>query len=137
MGTQNTAFTLDPGLAAELEAATDPAERMAVIEKIRRELDVPDAGPELRNWIAYHLKRVTNPETGRGWNQADVARKAGEASGPTVSRVLLGELPTGRTSTRIREVASMVLGLPVEVIWKPSDICAECGAPLSEGDRNT
>jgi hypothetical protein len=127
-----------PEIVAALERieAAPPEERMARIDAARELIDVPGAGPELRAWIRWCLQRITNKATGRVWTQADIGREAGDASGATVSRVFMGELPRGELADKVRAVTARVLGIPGEVIWRPT-LCPECGNPLPHGDHDT
>lgn len=129
----------DPEVVAALEAieAAEPPDRLAAIERARQLIDVPENGVELRAWLRYNLQRVPNKKTGKPWNQADVGREAGDASGATVSRVFVGELPSGKTSDKVRQLTADILGIPVDVIWKPAEVCPACGNPLSPGDLDT
>ncbi|HEY7195508.1 MAG TPA: hypothetical protein VH439_17325 [Gemmatimonadales bacterium] len=122
--------------ALERIEAAPPDERLARIDVARHLIDVPGPGPELRAWIRWCLQRITNKATGRVWTQADIGREAGDASGATVSRVFMGELPRGELADKVRSVSARVLGLPIDVIWRPT-LCPECGNPLPHGDHDT
>ncbi|HEY7235482.1 MAG TPA: hypothetical protein VH539_15110 [Gemmatimonadaceae bacterium] len=126
-----------PAALEKLEHAATPADRTAVIQEIRALVNVPDGGVALRSWLRYHLQNTINRSTGKLWNQADIGREAGDASGATVSRVFMGELQSGKLSDAIRRVTAKILGLPQEVIWKPAELCPECGTPLRNGGHDT
>ena len=130
----------DPEFAETLhryDTATEGEERLALAELARQQISVPDGGPELRAWLRWLLQRVQNKKTKRAYTQADIGREAGDASGATVSRVFMAELPGGDLSDRVRKVTADVLDLRVGIIWKPTAVCAECGSPLHADGPDT
>jgi hypothetical protein len=122
---------------AAAEEASEAETRAIEVAGLRQHLNVPEGGPELRAWLRWLLQRVPHKKTGRAYTQADIGREAGDASGATVSRVFQAELPGGGLSDAVRKVTAAVLQLPVDVIWLPAAVCAECGSPLHKGDPDT
>jgi hypothetical protein len=77
---------------------------------------VPPAGPDRRSWIRFELGKIDNPETGRRWLQADIAREA-ETQDSHVSLIFTGERDTGPKADRVRRITARVLGMTTDALF--------------------
>lgn len=87
-------------------------------------VEIPPAGEARRSWIRYELSKRTNPETGKGWKPADIARKAHVAES-TVSLVFTGERANGRGTEKVMRITARILELTTDALF---------GVALEAGD---
>jgi lambda repressor-like predicted transcriptional regulator len=105
---------------AKAKAATPATLTVEDVAAERVRLGIPepteDNGGALRSWLRYQLQRTKNPDTGKPYTQADVARKA-FASEASVSIVFSGGRIEGMKGEKIRLVTAEVLGLDPRILW--------------------
>jgi transcriptional regulator with XRE-family HTH domain len=85
---------------------------------------VPPAGEDRRAWIRHELQRRVNPESGRRYTQADIAREA-HVNESTVSLVYTGKRAKGPGSEKVMRVTARILGMETDDLF---------GVPLDAGD---
>lgn len=85
---------------------------------------VPVDGDDRRAWIRFELQNIRNPETGRRFTQADIAREA-HATDSTVSLVFSGKRSNGPKIDKIRRITARILNRSTDELF---------GVALEAGD---
>lgn len=85
---------------------------------------VPPPGEDRRAWIRHELQRRTNPDTGRRYTQADIAREA-FVNESTVSLVYTGKRRQGPGTHKVMRITARILDTTTDRLF---------GVALEAGD---